>query len=254
MLRAAVLSLALVLTSSVAALAQPSAPPPDPDRWGVQVAFTPNFDITGGDGVIDKLAEVMFEAGDEGLDVSGSDFRIGFVRGRRLGGEWGVSYVRRTFDKESIQGGVETFCDTGGFNNVTICASSGTEYLYTQGIKLDGLEVNKLINFVTIKERVQIGLDIAGGVGWMKGTAIERNTSSQGSVNNPPPNSIINLPTTVTETEIPAAELLAVDPAWIGRVELAVGVIVLPNVKVRVMGGLNIPGTQLFTIAGSYFF
>jgi hypothetical protein len=239
-----------------AAFAQaPSAPPVDVDRWGVQVSYTPKFEINGGGGALDKLAEVMYEGGDLGLDISGEDFRIGVVRGRRLGGEWGVSYIHRSFDKESTQGGVETQCDTSDFNNVTFCSTFGDEYFYTPGVTLDGLEVNKLINFVTIKERVQIGMDIAGGVGWMKGTAIYRLTESEGGiVNNPPPGSTVNFPITVTETEIPSAELVGIEPVWIGRVEAAVGFIITPQVKVRVMGGLNIPGTQLFTIAGSVFF
>jgi hypothetical protein len=246
--------LALFLFVPAAGFAQaPPAPPVDVDRWGVQVSFTPKFEINGGGGAIDKLAEVMFESGDVGLDVSGGDLRIGLVRGRRLGGEWGVSYVHRSFEKDSTQGGVETSCNE--FNDVTFCNSFGTEYLYTQGISLDAIEVNKLINFVTIKNVVQIGLDIAGGVGWMKGTAIQRDTDSNGGfTGNPPPGSVITFPITVTETEVPASELLSIDPAWIGRVEASVGIIVAPQIKVRVSGGLNIPGTQLFSITGSVFF
>ena len=247
---------ALFLTVPTLSFAQaPQVPPVDFDRWGVQVSFTPKFEMNGGGGAIDKLAEVMFESGDLGLDLSGGDFRIGLVRGRRLGGEWGVSYVHRSFDEDSTQGGVETSCSTNTFNNVTFCNTFGTEYLYTRGISLDGIEVNKLINFVTIRNIVQIGVDIAGGVGWMKGTAIQRDTESQGDFSgNPPPGSTIIFPITVTETEVPAADLMTIDPALIGRVELAVGVIVAPQVKVRLSGGLNIPGSQLFSITGAFFF
>ena len=236
--------------------AQVSATPatPDPDRWGVSVSVVPKFQMSGGGNAIDKLAEVMFNRGDEGLDVSGGDFRIGVVRGRRLGGEWGVSYVRRSFSEDSTQGAIETMCSPQSFNNVTLCFTSGTEYVYNDQIKLDGIEVNRLFVISTIKNVVQIGLDAAGGVGWMKGVAIERNVSSGGGFNNPPPGSTITLPTTVTETEVPAAELMTIDPALIGRVELAVGAILGPNVKVRASGGFNVPGTHVFSITGSVFF
>ncbi len=175
------------------------------------------------------------------------------MRGRRLGGEWGVSYVRRSFDEESTQGGTQTSCFTVRQNS-EICQTSGTEYFYNDGVVLHGIEANKLFVFGTIKNVVQIGLDVAGGVGWMKGTATERLTQTQGGFSNPPPNSTTNLPTTVTETEVPASTLVAVDPVPIGRVELAVGFILGPQLKVRASGGMNIPGTHIFSVSASVFF
>jgi hypothetical protein len=232
-----------------------AAQPEDPNRWGVAVGFVPEFSIKDGSGVLGKLAEVMFSEGDKGLDVKGGDFRIGVVRGRRLGGEWGVSYVRRSFKDESRQGGVETQCFPAGFPaSSTICATNGLEYFYSNDVVLDAIEANKLIVFTTIKNVVQIGLDLGGGIGWMKGTAIERTTDSnfQGNINIPP-NSTVNLPTTVTEVEVPASTLVAVDPVPIGRVELSVGFLLGNNVKVRASGGMNIPGTHIFSVTGSVF-
>ena len=246
MLRCGALCLGVVLSVPAVVAAQ------DIDRWGVGVSFVPKWDISSGSGVMGKLAEVMFERGDEGLDVKGGDIRIGLVRGRRLGGEWGVSYVRRSFDEESTQGATNTFCNT--VQTTEICQTSGTEYFYNDNVVLHGIEANKLFVFATIKNVVQIGLDVAGGVGWMKGTATERLTYTQGGSFTLVPNSTITLPTTVTETEVPAATLVAVDPVPIGRVELAVGFILGPQLKVRASGGLNIPGTQIFSVSASVFF
>jgi hypothetical protein len=226
----------------------------EPSRWGVGVSFLPDLKISNGKGVVNKLAEVMFEQGDNGLDITGGDFRIGVVRGRRLGGEWGVSYVRRSFNEDSTQGGVQTSCFPFGNQNAQVCSANGTEYFYNDNVVLDGIEANKLIVFGTIKNVVQIGLDIGGGVGWMKGTAIERETRSGGNIGNPPPNTTTVLPTTVTETVVPAATLVVVDPVPLGRVELAVGVILGTNVKVRASGGINVPGTHVFSISASVFF
>ena len=119
----AILCLGALLALPTLVAAQPNAAT-DPSRWGVAVGFIPSFEISGGSSAIGKLAEVMFDRGDEGLDVKGSDFRIGIVRGRRLGGEWGVSYIRRSFDKDSTQGGTSEFCFTNDFNDVTFCNTS----------------------------------------------------------------------------------------------------------------------------------
>lgn len=255
MTRYGTLCLGVVLSfpAAVAAQGPPVTAAADVDRWGVGVSFVPKWEMSRASGVLGKLAEVMFEQGDAGLEVTGDDFRIGLVRGKRLGGEWGVSYVRRSFDEESTQGAAETSCFSG-FQNSQICQTYGDEYFYNDNVVLHGIEANKLFVFATIKNVVQIGLDLGGGVGWMKGTATERVTQSQGGSFNVPPNSTITLPSTVTETEVPASTLVTVDPVPIGRVELAVGFVLGRNLKVRASGGMNIPGTQVFSVSASFFF
>jgi hypothetical protein len=231
------------------------AQPDDPTRWGVGVGFVPKFRISNGSGVLGKLAEVMYEQGDVGLDVKGSDFRVGVVRGRRLKGEWGVSYIRRSFKDESTQGGVETSCFPGTQPNSQSCYTYGTEYFYNDNVVLNGIEANRLFVLGTIKSVVQIGIDLGGGIGWMNGTAIQRRTEPvSGNFPPPPANTTIFFPTIVTETEIPASTLVGVDPVPIGRAELAVGFILGKNVKVRASGGMNVPGTHIFSISTSVFF
>jgi hypothetical protein len=69
-----------------------------------------------------------------------------------------------------------------------------------------------------------------------------------------PPNTTYHIPTVVTETEVPASTLVTVDPVPFGRVELAVGFILGNNFKVRASGGMNVPGTHIFSVTGSVFF
>lgn len=53
-----------------------------------------------------------------------------------------------------------------------------------------------------------------------------------------------------------ASRLLKSESNWlpIGRVELAVAVIVAPGVKVRVAGGFNYPGVNTVSVTGIYLF
>jgi hypothetical protein len=245
MMRSLVLLFLLVLCPTLA-----EAQPEDPTRWGFGIGFVPKFKVSNGSSVLGKLAEAMYENGDAGLDVKGSDFRIGVVRGRRLGGEWGVSYIRRSFKEESTQGAVETSCSPGSQPNSQICQTYGDQYFYNDNVVLNGIEANRLFVLGTIKKVVQIGIDLGGGIGWMNGTAIRRMTEPViGNFTPPPANTTIVFPTNVTETEVPASTLVGVDPVPIGRAELAVGFILGNNVKVRASGGINVPGTHIFSIS-----
>ena len=56
------------------------------DRWGVHASFTPQWRAP------DQFRYLV--GADEVGDWTGSDYTIGFVRGRATGGEWGLSLVR----------------------------------------------------------------------------------------------------------------------------------------------------------------
>jgi hypothetical protein len=213
-----------------------------PNRWGVSVSFAPNWKVPEGDSPFGKLAEVALTAGDLGYDVSGADFRIGVVRGRHLQGDWGVSYVRRTFKEGSTQGGILTECEQ---NN---CFTYGEEFLY-QDASVTGIEANKFIGFGTIANRVQIGVDIAIGVGWYQKT-VERREASTDFL---PPN--FNTPVvTISSEQVPATQLSPVDPSLLGRAEIAAAVVVTQGLKVRISGGMNYPGTHAASVSLMYFF
>jgi hypothetical protein len=218
-----------------------------PQRWGVSGTFVPGWKVPTGDSPFAKLAEAVLTSADQGLDVDGADFRIGVVRGRLLDGDWGVSYVHRSFDDGSFQGDIVNDCPSA--NN---CIVFGERYLY-QGVTLDGIEANKFIPFGLIKNTVQIGVDISIGVGWMKGT-VERTEANVNFIPDTtppfgPPQPVI----TIESAPAPATELSTTDPTLLGRAELA-GTVILPRgLKVRISGGMNYPGTHTASVTVMYF-
>jgi len=227
----------------------------DRTRWGAGVSYAPTWKVPTGDGPFATLAEQVFEASDLGLDVKGKDFRIGVVRGRSLSGEWGVSYVHRNMKDGSSQGGVDQQCFESGFpGQASQCYTYGDLYLY-RSVTLRGVEMNKFMPMVLIKDRVQIGLDVAGGFGAMKGTAEHQETdtsfqdikNAQGFVTSQ------KQVVTTTSTIVDARELMTLDPTLIGRAEVAVAGILTSNLKVRFSAGFNFPGTHTVSIGMSYF-
>jgi hypothetical protein len=69
----------------------------EPDRgrerhWGVSGSLVPRWEFPG------PLADVW----NLETDMTGSEFRIGVVRGSDLGGDWGVSFVKKTVKDDSV--------------------------------------------------------------------------------------------------------------------------------------------------------
>lgn len=249
--RLAAVGVALLGLASVAEAQNESS------RWGVAGAIVPVWNVPSGSGPLGKLAEAVYEAGDLGLDIDGADFRIGIVRGRLLSGEWGVSFVRRTIEDGSTQGAFGEDCqDVSPLGQPQIvCFVYGDRYIY-QNTRLNGLEVNKFIPVVTIKQRLQIGVDVAGGFGAISGTAEHQQAfndlrpiqNAQGQFIGQSHTVIIN-----TET-VDAKGLMVFDPTLLGRVEFAVAGIVTPQLKVRFSAGMNFPGSHVASVGASFFF
>ena len=128
-------------------------------HWGVVVSFAPEHSWK----VIPKMTEFLFDPG-EHVDVRSTDFSIGIARGRDLGGDWGVSYVRR-----NIADGSALREHDGDLSGNTQCVTALSEFALTRGVTQIGVEVHKFIPFVTIKRRVQVGLNVAGGVSKFEG-------------------------------------------------------------------------------------
>jgi hypothetical protein len=246
--RIAALSLVIVagaFVSPPAAFAQ--SKPEEPAHWGAAVSFVPKWTIPSGSSALAALGEAVAAAGDQGpINVEASDFRIGVVRGKRLGGEWGVSFVKRSYKDGSTQGGFEQFC-SGPNQTAPPCFLSGTQYVYNSGVTLTGVEANKFVAFATIKNLVQIGVDFAGGVGSMSGDVTKTDMETD-FVNN----QVVQVTTT---GPVDAKELFSFDPELMGRVEFAVGV-TLPKqgIKARFSAGLNYPGTHSFSLTVMYLF
>jgi hypothetical protein len=122
----------------------------DRSRWGVSGSFVPTWQVP-------REGKVLFDANE--IVVEGSEFRVGFVRGRDFGGDWGVSFLRETVNDGSRVCGPRESC-FGTFG----CGLVATQYVFDD-VTLTGIEVHKFLAFVTIARRVQIGMPFAGGVG-----------------------------------------------------------------------------------------
>ena len=57
-----------------------------------------------------------------------------------------------------------------------------------------------------------------------------------------------------TLTIQPASELIGTSTLPLAKIQVAVGVIVNPSFKIRVQGGLDVPGYELFSVTGVVFF
>lgn len=195
----------------VAALMFTPAPALAQDKyWGVSADVSPRWKSVA-------LFDAVYDL--QEMDISGSDFRIGFVRGRTLGSEWGVSFVRR------------------GVKDGGLIANETQAFTFRDDVGMTGVEVNKFAVFGTIRDRVQIGMIIGAGVASLRGTA----RAAAGDI--------------VEAKEVFALagnSSIAIHP--LGRLELAGAAIVTAGFKVRVSGGLDWPGTAKLTIGGVYFF
>ena len=190
-------------------------------HWGGSVFFGPQWKIT------ESLRPIVVEG--EG-PIEGDEFTVGVVRGSRLGGEWGASFIRKKIKDTTIVDESGEQCFEGGGCN------SSSETFVLKAVRLEGVEFHWFVPFVTIAERVQIGVNAAVGVVNVKGT-IDETFVSTFTFNNQ------------TQTNTQFEERAAKDVLWpiypIGKVEAAVSVTAAPGLKVRVTGGFNFPGVGM---------
>lgn len=266
----------LVLSFALPANAQDA-----PSSWGVIGSAVPKWKIPS---ELEVLAGLHFSEDDadiDKLDLRGGEFRIGIARGRTLSGDWGVSFVRRTYVDHDVLDATGRGCQGGSTPNgplILECEQNLVD-LHRRNVRLSGVEVHKFIPFATIARRVQIGLNLGGGFGTVDGQIdtetfrrTYRCTFPMGTL--PPqfdPNfqftedydpcdgaTISNEQVVQTgATSEGVSRLLARDGSKmlpIGRVEIAGAVLLGPSFKIRVAGGLNYPGTNAVSVTGVYFF
>jgi hypothetical protein len=224
------------LALSVVVLSWPASAFAQPSSWGVVGSINPEW----------KAGAPFEKIFGGAVDITGSDFSIGIARGRELSGDWGVSYIRQRWNDGSGVNDSEQECSS--FSNG--CFTSG-EFYRTQNVVVSGVLVHKFIPFGTIKRRVQIGMNVAGGVGTVSGT-VEKHSLFADAIFNPRTGQLIGVQQETVSTLPAAEELLSKFP--IGKVQAAVAVIVAPGLKVRFAGGLDFPGTNKFSVAGVYLF
>src|SRR5437762_3138630 len=115
----------------------------DSSHWGVIASVDPSWSVPSAVG--NALGGT--------IDLRGSDFAIGITRGRELGGDWGVSYVRKSLTDGSRVEDVSSQC---GFVNGCFLSGDSLQFI---GTALSGVELHKYVAFVTIKGRAQIGMN-----------------------------------------------------------------------------------------------
>jgi hypothetical protein len=203
----------------------------DSSHWGVGVSFTPQWKS------IETMQRLLLVEGDQRND--GSEVSFGLVRGSTRGGDWGISFVHKPFKDTTIVD-VESGCDNGS-------CSSSTATTTFQDVRLRGLEFHGFFALATIANRVQIGLNVAGGFATVEGTITETFESIFSFTR--PDGEIETFVNTDTRTA-PAREVLyEIQP--LGKIEVQGAVIVAPGLKVKVGGGFNYPGTG-FRIGAVY--
>ena len=171
------------------------------------------------------------------------------MRGSDLGGDWSVSFVRNWFNTD------EVFDDTFTFENflspdfTTLeTITEGSIFTLPGDIEIFAVKYEKFTPFVTIKDRVQVGLTYGVGIGSLRGTVIERRFESFD------PETGQSHPPTETVVERDINDFYNMDFVPIGSVEAAVAFILAPGLKARVTGGFNYPNTQVFSFTVNYLF
>lgn len=221
-------ALGLVAIAAIAILAGPvTARAQSESHWLASGTLVPAWSVPSGAGSIIERSAV---------DISGKELRIGIGRGRRDSGDWGVSFVRKTVEDGSRFEVTEENCFGGQ------CLDESTSYV-TGGVAATGLEIHKMWHFATIKDRMQIGMDFGGGVARLSGSVIETTRDIGFGANGA---RVLTSTTTI--------EPVSLEWAPLARIELALTGIVSNAFKVRVSGGVNLPGAPALSVTALYLF
>lgn len=201
------------LWSASSALAQ------EESAWGVQASLTPEWRS------IDFVREFL---GAERLDLSGSDFMIGFARGRMRSGHWGVSFLRQEW------------------RDAWVCENIGC-YGATGSLQLRGIAANWFVPVGSpfAGDRLQVGMHVDVGAGWFHGNVRLDEVLQGGPL----------LDSDRVGEVVPIHEVL---DGWesalpLFRAEVAVAVIVAPGLKVIGSGGWGFPFRRRIGISVAYF-
>lgn len=217
---------AWLLSATLIAMATPAFG--QESHWGVTASLSPTAKAADS---FFKTNLINFEG--EG-EVRSAEWTIGLVRGSRNGGDWGVSLVQKSFE----DGSSSLYADTSCFGDT---CSTFTETRTMRDVRFKGVEFHWSPAFVTIKDRVQIGMNIGGGVAQVSGIVHELQVSETPG-----------FPPFVSDEDRPASEVLYATQPLV-KIEAQGSVLIAPGLKVRVAGGFNAPGYGL-RIAAVYLF
>jgi hypothetical protein len=202
-------------------------------HWGASVSFTPQWKAHG------ELQDLLWVEGEDRIE--GSEFTVGIVRGSTRGGEWGVSFVRKPV-KDGLTITNFTSESDGQFS------VEQTHRVVFQDVYLQGVEFHSFIPFATIKDRVQIGLNLAGGIARTRGE-IEETFENVSRFTLPNGQVITN--TDTSSGVFPADEIIyKYQP--LGKVEAQAAFILAPSFKLKVGGGFNMPSAAAFRVGAVF--
>ena len=227
-------SLCVLSSLLVGAIPAPALAQGNESHWGVNASFTPQWSL------MEPLRKIMF---DEEGTLAGREFTIGIVRGSSRGGDWGVSFVRKPFNdgSGSIEVDFECLPPPAPANQ---CATTRTTSL-TRGVYLNGVQVHRFIRFANIKDRVQVGINVGGGIASVKGQVVETTDGFEVRGFNPQTGRVTLSPVHTEDTQTAKDELLPLFP--LAKLEAEGAVILTPALKLQIAGGLNFPSRSFRT-------
>jgi hypothetical protein len=210
-------------------------------RWGVNVSFTPSWKANDGLGSSLQWAP-------EGLIHEGTELTLGVAKGRTLGGDWGVSYVRKPIkDQTIVETNTASFCP-----NPTTCQTLTDEFRQDlKDVVVDGVEAHFFIPFATISNRLQLGVNVGGGVGFSSGTVTQTFTTTTTTTTSGQPPVV---KTEVSSSDEDAAGDVIGSTVALVKAEFQAAVILAPGLKLKVAAGLNAPSTFAARFGFTYLF
>jgi hypothetical protein len=191
------------------------------EHWGVNVSLSPSW-LTG------PGNSALF--GSDRVDLHGSEIRVGVVRGIDIDNDWGFSFVSTTIAPDSAVDVDVTPCSRG---------TCGTFLRTVNRTRMTGFEFHQYQAYKTWRDRVQVGMVGAVGLGWLHGNVYKRTVT--------PDSDIETLTANAGELYPPSTSVMP-----LMRLELAGAGIIAPGVKVRVSGGFGLPGYHTFGISFIY--
>jgi hypothetical protein len=213
------------LVAGVSTLAVP-VPVRAQSHWGVSFSATPRWQLA-------SQLEELLEGDDAEVDLEGSELTVGVVRGSTRGGDWGVSFVHKPFKNGSRVVDMDETCFASA------CFPQTTTSVF-QDVTLNGAEFHWFARFVNIKDRVQLGLNLAGGLASVSGQIIETTDEIEIVTVDPRTGAVTTRPRRTVETLDASEELFSLFP--LAKIEAAGSIIVSRGFKARVAGGFNFPG------------
>jgi hypothetical protein len=211
--------------------------------------------------------------------VEGREFRVGLTRGRPLGYEFGVSFVRKTiteFTFETQGASLMSSTSSGGSFTFTDHGAARVTFNRIASIQMPGAEFHSFFPIGRFGERLQLGGLLGLGAAHVPSEAIHKRVEGPPYVADPetrtgitttvPPggafvigNNNEAFAVAAGETGVDTtADIRTISPLGsmliLARGQLALDVLLAAPFKVRFSGGFNYPGAQVFGIEAVYLF